>query len=164
MKYYRLAYRASDRDSNSSFDRPVFSVQLPEGLYRNGSNKKVGVCLEEFSGYVKKNTNAHDDVAVVRMRIGAVNGSQTDGTNGYAAIDTLGVATLTHEHTNENFLTCQFSMDKGYLTYPAFQFNTGRLEFNITQLDGEPIEASNSTKFQDYLIILGIKVIDEDDY
>ena len=163
MKYYRLVFRGSDRDTNSTFAKPVFRCQLPENLYKEGSNKKVGVCLEQFSGYVKKEATTQDDVAVVRMRIGAVNGNQTDGAGRFAACDTLGIATMTHSHTNENFLTCQYSMDKGYLTYPSFAFSQGRIEFNLTQLDGEAIAASTDTDFQDYLIILGFKVYDEDE-
>lgn len=164
MKYYRLVFRGTDRDSNSAFAKPVFRCQLPENLYKEGTNKKVGICLEEFSGYVKKNTSAHDDVCVVRLQMGAVNGSQTDGAGRFAACDTLGVATLTHEHTSDNFLTCQYANDKGYLTYPSFMFNQGRIEFNLTQIDGDAIEASTTSKFQDYIIIIGVKVYDEEEY
>lgn len=163
MKYYRLAYRASDRDANSPYNKPVFRVQLPENLYKDGSNKKIGVCLEEFSGYVDKSASALDDAVVVRINMGAVNGSQTDGASRFTAIDILGVATLTHSHTNENFLTCQYAKEKGYLNYPSFMFSQGRMEFNLTQLNGVGIEVPQSEGFDEYLLVLGIKVLDEDE-
>lgn len=161
MKYYRLVFRASDRDANTSFNRPSFRCQLPENLYKDGTNKMIGICLEQFSGYIKKDATTQDDVVVVRMNLGAVNGSQTDGAGRFAACDTLGIATMTHQHTNENFLTCQFSMDKGYLTYPSFMFNQGRIEFNLTHIDDAAITASTDTDFQEYMIVLGVKVLEE---
>lgn len=163
MKYYRLVFRASDRDANTSFNRPSFRCQLPENLYKDGTNKMIGICLEQFSGYIKKNATSQDDAAVIRMSLGAVNGSQTDGAGRFAACDTLGIATATTQHTNENFLTCQFPMDKGYLTYPSFMFNQGRIDFNLTQLNDAAIEQSTDSDFQEYMIVLGVKVMCEGD-
>ena len=163
MKYYRLVFRATHRDANTSYDKPSFRCQLPENLYKDGTNKMIGICLEHFSGYVKKSATSQDDVCIVRMSLGAVNGSQTDGVGRFGAVDTLGIATLAHQHTNENFLTTTFNVDKGYLHYPSFMFNQGRIEFNLTHLDDEPIEPSTDADFQNYMIVVGIKVLEGDE-
>ena len=165
MKYYRLVFRGSDRDTNSTYSKPSFRCELPENLYKDGTNKKVGICLEKFSGYVETDAAVMDDVVVLRMQMGAVNGSQTDGAGRFAACDTLGVAVHQHTSAGENLVSTQHTHgDDGYLIYPSFMFSQGRIQFQLTRIDGVEVEQPTTVAFRDYIIVLGVKVYDEEEY
>jgi len=160
MRSYRLVYRASHREANSTFTNPRFRLQLPENVLNDGTNKQVEVVLEHFSGYIAKDASALDDAVVVKMRQPAVNSVQTSGAGVFEGGNVLGIATLTAQHTNEHFITTQYSSNDCGLKYQSAIFNQGFLEFSIEHLDGTPVGIPSTVAFREYNIILCIKCED----
>lgn len=157
MRSYKLVYRASHRESNSTFVKPSFRLQLPENVLNDGTNKDIEVKLEHFSGYVAKDANALDDAVVIKMRQPAVNAVQTSGAGVFEGGNVLGIATMTHSHNNENFITTQYSSECG-LKYKSSVFNNGFVEFKLEYVDGADIGIPATAGFREYTIVLCVKV------
>jgi len=158
MKTFRLVYRASHREANSTYVQPRFRLQLPEYVLNDGTHKEVEIVLEQFSGYIHKNTAEADDTCVIKLRgITAKNSVQTSGAGVFEGGNTLGIATLTHEHTNENFLTTQYPTEYG-LKLLSNYFNNGFIEFDLQHITGTSIGIPNTAALREYVITLCIKV------
>ena len=157
MKSYRLVYRASHREANSSFTNPRFRLQLPENVQNDGTHKRISVNLEQFTGYIAKNANALDDAAVVKIRQFAKNSVQTSGAGVFEEGNTLGIATLVHQHTNENFISTQYSSECGLEMNSGF-FNNGFVEFMLEHIDGTVIGIPATALFREYTIVLCIRI------
>lgn len=152
---YRLVFRAVDRVTGSAYANPVFYCQLPENLYKDGTNKKIKVYLE-YAGIPTDGTDPHDQV-VIKMRNFAVNGSQTQGAGKFEGLSTLGVAVVTHTHGNNDvFCMTNVKQDIGYLEYNAFQFNQGKIEFVLELANGSAVIAP-AGDLANYVIMLAIK-------
>lgn len=157
MKHYKLVYRASHREANSTFINPRFRLQLPENLLNDGPNKQVEVKLEHFSGYIAKNANALDDAVVIKMRQSASNSVQTSGVGVFEGGQVLGIATLVHQHTNENFLTTQYASECA-LKQSASLFNQGFVEFKLEHIDGSDVGIPVTAFVREYVIVLSVYV------
>ena len=157
MKTYRLVYRASHRETNSRFTNPRFRLQLPETVLNNGTNKKCEIILEHFSGYIAKNANALDDAVVVKIMRPAINSVQTNGVNKFENGNTLGIATMLHSHTNENFVSLPYSTFHG-LEHSTGIFNQNFLDFALEHIDGTSVGIPATANFREYTIILSIKI------
>lgn len=157
---YRLVFRSFDRETGSGYATPIFRCQLPENLYKNGTNKKIRVYLE-YAGIGTDGTSPHDAI-VVKMRNFAINGSQTNGAGRFEALNTLGVADLIHLHgSNDVFVSTRQPQTHSYLEYNAFQFNQGKIEFLLERTNGTAIVAPTGADAH-YIIMLSIRV-DKDD-
>lgn len=158
--YYKLVFRDIDRETGSAFAQPTFRCQLPENLYKNGTNRKIKVKLDYFS--ISTDGTVPHDIVILKMRNFAVNGSQTSEAGRFEGISTLGVAentTVINPAENEVFCSTRGIQQNGYLEYNAFQFNQGKIDFVMELLNrNAPIKAINGG----YVIILGIYV-DKDD-
>lgn len=154
-KCYRLVFRAVDRVAGSAYANPIFYCQLPENLYKDGTNKKIKVYLE-YAGVSTDGTDPHDAV-LIRIRNFAVNGSQTKGAGKFEGLNTLGIATIKHQHgNNEMFCATEINHDMGYLEFNAFQFNQGKIEFMFENMDGTAVAPPNGN-LANYVISLIIK-------
>lgn len=157
---YRLVFRSFDRETGSGYATPSFRCQLPENLYRNGTNKKIRVYLE-YAGVATDGTSPLEAI-VVKMRNFAINGSQTNGAGRFEALNTLGVADLIHTHGNNDiFVSTRVPQTHCYLEYNAFQFNQGKIEFILEQTNGTAVVEPNASTAH-YIIMLSIRV-DKDD-
>lgn len=159
MKTYRLVYRASHREANSTFTNPRFRLQLPETIMNNGTNKQCEIILEHFSGYVAKNANALDDAVVVKLLRPAVNSVQTVGVNKFEGGNTLGIATVLHQHTNENFISLPYTTFNG-LEHSTGIFNQGFVDFALEYINGNSIGIPSTEAFREYTIVLSIKILE----
>lgn len=157
MKSYKLVYRASHREANSTFTNPRFRLQLPENSLNDGPNKQIEVRLEHFTGYVAKNTNALDDAVVIKMRQSASNSVQTSGAGVFEGGQVLGIATLVHQHTNENFVSTQYAGECA-LKYQSSLFNQGFVEFKLEHIDGSAVGIPSTPLVREYVIALSVYV------
>lgn len=154
-KCYRLVFRACDRVSGSSYSNPIFYCQLPENLYKDGTNKKIKVYLE-YAGIPTDGTDPHDQV-VIKMRNFSVNGSQTQGAGKFEGLSTLGVAVVSHTHGNNDvFCSTTTNQNDAYLEYNSFQFNQGKIEFVLELANGSAV-AAPAGNLANYVIMLAIK-------
>lgn len=153
-EYYRLVFRDIDRETGSAFATPSFRCQLPENLYKNGTNKKIKVYLDYFS-ITTDGTTPHD-VVILKMRNFSINGSQTVSAGRFEALSTLGVAEMNavvNPAENEVFCTTR-GIRNGYLEFNSFQFNQGKIEFVLELLNrAAPVKAANGG----FVIMLGIE-------
>lgn len=157
---YRLVFRSKDRETGSGYATPTFRCQLPENLYKDGTNKKIKVYLE-YAGIGTDGTDPHDAI-VIKMRNFAINGSQTNGAGRFEGISTLGIADLIHGHgNNEVFVSTRVPFSMSWLEYNAFQFNQGKIDFILERLDGGLLVAPAADQ-NHYVIMLSIHV-DKDD-
>lgn len=159
MKTYKLVYRASHREANSTFIKPRFRLQLPENVLSDGTNKDIEVVLEQFSGYIKKDANALDDAVVLKIGQPAFNSVQTNGVGTFDGGQVLGIANMTHSHTGENFVTVTNISDYG-LRFKSNIFNNGFVDFKLEQINGADVEIPATAAFREYTIVLCVKVLE----
>ena len=128
---------------------------------KNGPNHKCEIVLEHFSGYIAKNANALDDAVVVKLLRPAVNSVQTVGTGKFEGGNTLGIATMLHQHTNENYLATQYPTEYG-LEHMSGIFNQGFLDFALEHIDGSAVGIPATAAFREYVIVLCVKLREEE--
>lgn len=156
-KAYRLIYRGSHRETNSTYANPRFRVAIPELFLNNGPNKDCEVVLESFGGYA--DAADLDDAIVVKLKNQpASNASQSVAAGAYEGGNVLGLANIQHSHAQEVYCCTHYESQYG-LTYKTGLFNNGFLEFSLEHINGSAIGEPTST-YQEYVIILCVKVFE----